>query len=132
MRTIRTGSLALILGAAGCQPAEPDTYAVYSPAPATGGAFFEITLHNFDPALYQIRVEWITAAGRLESVLVDVIDAFMSDTLYHDAFLGAPYWLVLADFQGSVLDSVSIGSIGSASEGPVVVTYLVVGGRFVP
>lgn len=91
------------------------------------GYTFQITVHNLDPAIYQV---WIEAeADPNDAVLLDVVDVFYVSSTYIAVAPGRPYRVVLADIDGDVLDSASIGAISEASTTPYLVTLLARNGR---
>lgn len=118
------------LSIGGCQEESGDEFC-FDVEPRLGTTF-EITVDNFDPALYQIWLMWTDDLGRSQSWLLDILDTYQVGTWWIDVVPGRSYRLVLADLNGVWLDTADMGALTEPSTSPFLFTRLIVSGSFLP
>jgi len=118
------------LAAAGCGG---DSGSNLPPTPAPALSYtWEISVNNLDPVLYEVWIVWTDSQGQVQSVLLDVLDANQVGTWFYDVIPGQDHRLVLADMNGTGLDTADMGSIIQPATSPYLFGRLVVGGVFLP
>jgi len=109
-------------------------YPVGSPITPLPDATFSVSVANYDSVDYTLWMEWQDDWGNLNQVLFAAVPAGPAGSyslISQDwsAISGFPYWLVLADPSGAIIDSLSLGILSSGQI--AFVNISVVGGAMI-